>query len=184
MIKRLLAFLMALVLLAVSLSAAAEEAEADAEVIQGPVAKTIDDLNAMLDGGEPVTSMIDTPFYENVTDEATAMAVMESAMDRLGCDDTTKLVPDGVHSTKGGLTYYMFRQKAGDLAVYGGAAKLIVDKNGTAVAAVATIYPNMPDKKNMVWEITAEAAEDRLRGLCGFQARRYRHDDQTGRRPL
>ena len=44
MIKRSLAFLMALVLLAVSLSAAAAEgAEADAEVIKGPVAKTIDE---------------------------------------------------------------------------------------------------------------------------------------------
>ena len=56
MIKRLLAFLMTLVLLTVSLYATAEEgAEADAEAVKGPVAKTMDDLNAMLDGSEPVT---------------------------------------------------------------------------------------------------------------------------------
>ena len=48
MIKRLLALLMVLVLLTVFLSAAAgERVEADAEVVKGPVAKTIDDLNAM-----------------------------------------------------------------------------------------------------------------------------------------
>lgn len=164
MIKRLLAFLMVIVLLPVSLSAAAEKGEdTDAEVINGLVAKTIDDLNAMLDGSEPVTSMVDTPFYENVTDGDTALEALESVMDQLGCDDTTKLVLDSVHSTGDSLTYYLFRQKAGDLAVYGGAAKLIVDKNGTAVAAVATIYPNMPDTKNEVWEITAEEAEDIVR---------------------
>lgn len=160
MIKRLLAFLMVLVLLTVSLSATAGEGvEADAEVVKGPVAKTIDDLNAMLDGGESVTSMIDTPFYENVTDENTALEAMGSVMDQLGCDDTTRLVLDSIRSTEDGMTYYTFRQKVGDLAVYGGAAKLIMDKNGTAVAAVATIFPNMPDTEDVVWEITAEEAE-------------------------
>ena len=49
---------------------------------------------------------------------------------------------------------------AARLPFRGGAAKLIVDKDGTAVAAVATVYPNMPDAEDVVWEITAEEAED------------------------
>ena len=157
--KRLLAFLTALVLLPVSFSLAEE----DTEEIRGPVAKTISELNGMLNGGESVTRMIDTPFYENVTDIGTALEALGSVMDRLGCDDTTRLVPDAVRPTEDGMTYYSFRQKAGDLAVYGGAAKLIVDKNGTAVAAVATVYPNMPDTEDAVWEITEEEAEDIIR---------------------
>ena len=159
MIKRFLAFLTALVLLPVSLSLAEEETE----TVTGPVAKTMDELNAMLDSAESVTTMIDEPFYENVTDEDTALDAMGSVMDRLGCDDTTRLVLDTVRSTEDGLTVYTFRQQAGDLAVYGGVAKLIVDRNGTAVAAVATVFPDMPDTEDAVWEITAEEAEEIIR---------------------
>ena len=162
MIKRFFAFLTVLVLLPFSFSSA-EEAEEEAETFTGPVAKTIEEMNAMLPDSKSVTSMIDTPFYENVKDEDTALEAMGSVMDQLGCDETTMLVLDNVHSTEDGMTYYTFRQKAGDLAIYGGAAKLIVDKNGTAVAAVATVYPNMPDTADAVWEITAEEAEDIIR---------------------
>ena len=159
MIRRLLAFLTALALLPVSLSLAEEETK----VISGPVAKTIDELNAMLDSSDSVTTIIDEPFYENVKDEDTALEAMGSVMDRLGCDDTTRLVLDTVRSTEDDLTVYTFRQQAGDLAVYGGVAKLIVDKNGTAVAAVATVYPNMPDSEDVVWEITEQEAEEIIR---------------------
>ena len=159
MTKRLLAFLTALMMLAVSFSLAEEETE----TFTGPVAKTVEELNAMLSDSESVTTMIDTPFYENVKDEDTAIKAMESVKDRLGCDDTTRLVLDSVQSTEDGMTVYTFRQKAGDLAVYGGVAKLMTDKNGTAVAAIATIYPNMPDTADAVWGITAEEAEDIIR---------------------
>lgn len=159
MIRRFLAFLMVLVLLPVSLSLAEE----GTETITGPVAKTVEELSEMLDCADSVTTMIDEPFYENVKDEDTALEAMGSVMDRLGCDDTTRLVLDNVRSTEDGLTIYSFRQKAGDLAVYGAAAKLIVDKNGTAVGAVATIYPEMPDSENVVWEITEEEAEEIVR---------------------
>ena len=72
MIKRFLAFLAALDLLPVSLS----PAEKATEAITGPVAKTMDELNAMLDSSESVTTMIDEPFYENVRDEDTALDAM------------------------------------------------------------------------------------------------------------
>ena len=137
MIRRFLAFLTALVLLPVSLSLAEEQAEP----VIGPVAKTMDELNAMLDSAEPVTTIIDEPFYENVTDIDTALDAMGSVAERLGCDDTTILDLDTGRSTEDGLTVYTFRQQAGDLAVTGGVAKLIVDKNGTAIGAVATVYP-------------------------------------------
>lgn len=159
MIKRLLALLTALVLLPFSLSLAEEETEA----ISGPVAKTLEELNAMLNSSDSVTTMIDEPFYENVTDENAALDAMGSVMDRLGCDDTTRLILDSIRSTEYDLTVYTFRQQAGDLAVYGGVAKLIVDRNGTAVAAVATIYPNMPDSEDAVWEITEKEAEQIIR---------------------
>lgn len=159
MIRRLLAFLTVLVLLPVSLSLAEKETEA----ITGPVAKTLEELNSMLNSAESVTTMIDEPFYENVTDENVALEAMGSVMDRLGCDDTTMLILDTVRSTEDDLTVYTFRQQAGDLAVYGGVAKLIVDKNGTAVAAVATVFPDMPDSEDAVWEITAEEAEEIIR---------------------
>ena len=123
MLKRLLAFLTALMLLPVSFSAAEEETE----TFTGPVAKTIEEMNSMLSDSQSVTRMIDTPFYENVTDEDTALEAMGSVMDQLGCDDTTRLVLDSVRPTEDGTTCYTFRQKAGDLAVYGAAAKLIVD---------------------------------------------------------
>jgi len=154
--KRLLAFLTVLVLLPVFFSAAEEGTETEA--ISGPVGKTIDEINAMLDGSESITRMIDEPFYENVKDEDAALEAMGSVMDRLGCDDTTRLVLESVRPTEDGMTYYTFKQKAGDLAVYGGAAKLIVNKNGTAVAAVATVYRDMPDTENIVWEITEEGS--------------------------
>ena len=159
--KRLLAFLTVLVLLPVFFSAAEEGTETEA--ISGPVGKTIDEVNAMLDGSESITRMIDEPFYENVKDEDAALEAMGSVMDRLGCDDTTRLVLESVRPTEDGMTYYTFKQKAGDLAVYGGAAKLIVNKNGTAVAAVATVYRDMPDTENIVWEITEEEAEEIVR---------------------
>jgi len=158
-IKRLLAFLTALMLLPVSLSLAEEETK----VITGPVAKTLEELNSMLSSSDSVTTMIDEPFCENVTDEEAALEAMGSVMDQLGCDDTTILILDTVRSTEDDLTVYTFRQQAGDLAVYGGIAKLIVDRNGTAVAAVATVYPNMPDTENVIWEITAEEAEQIIR---------------------
>ena len=135
MIRQSLAFLTALVLLPLSLSLAEEETE----TISGPVAKTVEELNAMLDSADSVTTMIDEPFYENVTDENAALDAMGSVTEQLGCDDTTILVLDTVRSTEDGLTVYTFRQQAGDLAVYGGVAKLIVDKNGTAVAAVTPV---------------------------------------------
>ena len=159
MTRRLLAFLTALVLLPVSFSLAEEETEP----VLGPVAKTMDELDAMLDSADSVTAMIDEPFYENVTDEAAALDAMGSVAEQLGGDDTTVLVLDTIRSTEDGLTVYTFRQQAGDLAVYGGVAKLIVDKNGTAVAAVATIFPDMPDSGDAVWEITVEEAEEIVR---------------------
>ena len=160
MIRRFLAFLTALVLLPLSFSLAEEE---ENKTITGPVAKTVDELNAMLDSSDSVTTMIDEPFYENVKDEDAALEAMGSVMDRLGCDDTTRLVLDTIRPTEDGLTVYTFLQLAGDLAVYGGVAKLIVDKNGTAVGAVATVYPNMPDTTDAVWEITEEEAEEIVR---------------------
>ena len=168
MTKRLLAFLTALVLLPVSLSLAEEGTEA----ISGPVAKTVDELNAMLDSAGSVTTMIDEPFYENVTDEESALDAMGSVMERLGCDDTTRLVLDTVRFTEDALTVYTFRQQAGDLAVFGGVAKLIVDRNGTAVAAVATVFTDMPDTKDVVWEITAEDAEEMIRELTSEDSAR------------
>ena len=158
MFRRIFAILSAIVLLSVSLSVAAEERE-----IAGPVAKTMEELNAMLESSESVTTMIDEPFYENVKDEESVLAAMGSVMDRLGCDDTSRLVLDSVRSTEDGLTVYTFRQHAGDLAVDGGIAKLLVDRNGTAVAAIATIYPNMPNAEDAVWKITAEEAEEIIR---------------------
>ena len=160
MMKRLIALLTVLVLLPVSFAAAEEEED---EPISGPVARSMSELNAMLGSTPSVTGMIDTPFYENVTDEDTATEALNSVTDRLGCDESTRLVPESVRTTEDGMTYYTFRQKAGDLAVYGGAVKLIVDKNGTAVAAVATIYPNMPDTEDVVWEITEGEAEEIIR---------------------
>ena len=80
MTKRLLAFLTALMLLPVSFSAAEEEEE---ETFNGPVAKTVEEMNAMLTDSKSVTGMIDTPFYENVKDEDTALEAMGSVMDRL-----------------------------------------------------------------------------------------------------
>jgi len=96
--KRFLAFLTVLVLLPVSLSLA----EAETEVITGPVAKTVDELDAMLDSSESVTTIIKEPFYENVSNEDTALEAMGSVMDRLGCEDTTRLVLDTVRSTEAG----------------------------------------------------------------------------------
>ena len=162
MIRRILAILTALVLIPVSFSLAEEEETAE---IYGPVAGTLEELNAMLDSGDPVTAMITEPFYENVTDEEAALDAMGSVMDRLGCDDTTRLALDTVRCTEDGLTVYTFRQMAGDIAVYGGVTKLIVDSSGTAVAAVSTVFPDMPDSEGLVWEITEEEAEEIIREL-------------------
>ena len=144
MIKRFLAFLSALVLLPFSLSLAEEETEP----LIGPVTRTMDELNAMLDSGNPVTTMISEPFYENVTDENAALDALGSVMEQLGCDDTTQLVLDTIRPTEDGLTVYTFLQQAGDLAVNGGAAKLIVDSDGTAVVAMQ-MYGEDPEHPDM-----------------------------------
>jgi len=66
-----------LVLLPVSFAAAedkiATEEGTETETVSGPVAKTIDEMNAMLSDSASVTNMIDEPFYENVKDEDTAL---------------------------------------------------------------------------------------------------------------
>lgn len=157
--KRIISLLLALFLLL-----GAAFAEEDVETEDGEL--TLEALGTMLDMTTTVSRVISRPFYENVTDEESATEAMGSIAEELGADETTYLALDSIRPTETGLTYYTFYQvAAGNLPVTGGAAKLVVDADGTAVCAVGTLYPDMPDIDEDEWKITAGEAEEKIREI-------------------
>ncbi len=154
--KKWIALFIALCMLSALLPAFAEDGSQE---LWGPVAHTVDELEAMVSGDEAVTTIITEPFYEGVTDEDQAMEAMDSVLDRLGGDDTTMLMLDSVLEYENGLTYYTFRQIVGDVTVFAASAKLIVDQNGTAVCAVSSLVPGLPAALESAEGITGEEAE-------------------------
>lgn len=92
--------------------------------------------------------LVSTFVGENVTDavvtnEDEAQAAAESLIKRMGGDETTDLVLVNELATETGNTYYIFRQEAGGIMVYGASAKLIVNEGGKVMGLVSAILPDV-----------------------------------------
>lgn len=110
-----------------------------------------------LSGEGLVTGFIGEQFYDKpVVSEDDAIAAAESALGRVGGDETTKLELLEIRPTETGTTYYTFRQQAGDVVVQGAAVKLVVGKDGKVEGLVSSILPNVQLESLEAWEITQE----------------------------
>lgn len=113
------------------------------------------------------TAFIGEKFYDGkIKDQDTALKVVESVIDRIGGDETTKLELFAERPTETGTTYYVFRQRAGDVLVHGASVKLVVNKDGDAVGLISAIMPNIKLDDLEEWSITQEEAEEVVRKQC------------------
>ena len=77
---------------------------------------------------------------------------------------------DSINETEG-LTYYTFRQIVSDVIVQGASVKLIVDANGTAICAVASLKSGLDIQLPEKPELTTEDVErivDKTVGSSGY----------------
>lgn len=134
-------------------------AGADQEAVNAETTKA-------LSGKGVVSTFIGEPFYDGkVTNEDEAIAAVESVMDRIGGDETTRLEINAVRPTETGTTYYTLRQRSGEVLVIGASAKLIVDKDGNAIGLVASILPDVHLPDTDTW-IEQSKAEEAVRQHC------------------
>ncbi len=114
-----------------------------------------------------VNGFIGEEFYDQaVEDEEGATAAVQSVLERLGGDETTKLQLLEIRPTETGTTYYTFRQQAGDVVVHGASVKLVVNKDHKAVGVVSALLPNVKLEDLDSWEISAEQAEKVVADKC------------------
>lgn len=124
---------------------------ADVQTDQGNEVTQVDADAEKQAGAEEVASgkgLVSTFVGENVTDltvtsDEEAEKAIVSLIDRMGGDKTTELGLVGKINTEDGKSYYIFQQESGGLMVYGGAAKLIVNKDGTVAGLVSSILPDV-----------------------------------------
>ena len=105
-----------------------------------------------------VTTVITEPFYEGVTDAESAEEALGTVLAQLGADADTELMLESVYDTED-LCFYTFRQIMKDVVVEGASAKLIADRNGTAVCAVASLVRLADVAVPEAGELSAEEAE-------------------------
>ena len=117
---------------------------------------------------EEITTFLKAPFYDGVIEnEDDALACIQSVITQLGGDENTDLEPTVIRPNEDGVSYYTFRQMAGDVAVYGASVKLIVNADGQAAAVVSSIQPGISDAKMSDWAISDEEAEKIVAETCG-----------------
>lgn len=158
----LLTMLLAAFALASPLAAYGTESSSEAD---SPEAEEVDVYEEPLSPTAPtVSTFIDEEFYDGtVKSPEDALKAVESVIERIGGDETTKLELVTERPVEDGTTYYTFRQQAGDIVVYGASVKLIVDKDGKAIGLVSSVLPDVkaPDKDS--WEVSQEQAEEVVR---------------------
>ncbi len=97
---------------------------------------------------------VDTP----VTDFDTAGTVVDSALDRLGGDERTRLEPWRTLSDACGNRYFVFQQMLDGTTVLGGAVKVITDGSGHMLGLTSSIVSDLPEQEASE-SIGAEEAE-------------------------
>lgn len=140
--------------------AQADDASSDEEAAQAEYARALsaDGIN---------TAFIGEKFYDGkIKDQDAALEAVQSVIDRIGGDETTKVELFAERPTETGTTYYVFRQRAGDVLVYGASVKLVVNKDGEAVGLISALMPNIQLEDLAEWSITQEEAEEVVRKRC------------------
>ena len=113
--------------------------------------------------GSPIT-FIDQPFYEGVIkeDEDAEAAVM-SVIEYLGGTKDTELELRSIRPNEDGDLYYTFQQLEGETVVSASTVKLVVDKDGQAVALISSLTPDIDTDKIKHTGISEEEAEEIVR---------------------
>ncbi len=161
--KRILAILLALMMLLSTIGALGEAAPAkDSSQL------TREDLLA-LNGGSvtihesegKVTFVGGTCTDQPVKTAEDAEAVIHAMETLIGADEHTRFEPWRVLNDTAGNIYYVYQQVLDDILVQGGAAKVITDKDGVMLGFTASVVPGPEDaEKNNTPDITAQQAEE------------------------
>jgi len=118
-------------------------------------------IDSAINGEGAVSSFIGEPFYNGtIEDENDALDAIYAAMEYIGGDGSTELAMPRIMTISEGLTYYTFQQVVGNISVYGGSAKLIVNKNKEAIGLVSSIIPNLEAPSSDTWAIDDIEAEE------------------------
>ena len=113
-----------------------------------------------LAGNGLVTGFIGEQFYdETIETGEQALAATEIVLPRVGGDSTTELELVETRPTETGTTYYVFRQRAGEVVVHGAVVKLVVDKDKHVSGLISAILPNLQIDSLESWEVTGQEAE-------------------------
>ena len=166
MLKRILAVLTALVILA----AAAGSAPAESAETVSPGGLTLRDIESL--NGGPVSIHEDnngritfiggTCTAGPVKSWEDAKAVTDAALPLLGGNRYTSFEPWRVLNDTAGNVYYVFRQVLEDTLVPGGAVKIITDRDGRMIGLTGSVVPvpaESADGAAGVPAVTAEQAE-------------------------
>lgn len=117
-----------------------------------------------LSGEGAVSTFIHEDFYDGkVTDADSALKAIESVKYRIGGDETTKLEIESQNAVEDGLSYYVFRQRAGDMLVHSACVKVVVNKDQKAIGLLSAILPDVKAPELEKWGVTQEQAEDAVR---------------------
>lgn len=116
-----------------------------------------------------MNSFADEDIYEGtITSPEDAQAVVEGLVTKIGGDETTKLELMFVRPTED-HTYYIFRQKAGDVFVHGATVKLVTDKDGKATGLISSIMPAIQLEDLDNWAVSQEDAEKVVLEACASE---------------
>lgn len=145
-------------------SSASESKEtAKTEPAKAPRKSPADWKPEMPADGSPIT-FIDQPFYEGVIEnEEDAVAAVMSVIEYLGGTKDTELELRSIRPNEDGDLYYTFQQLEGETVVYASAIKLVVDKDGQAVALISSLTPDIDTDKIRHTGISEEEAEEIVR---------------------
>ena len=117
-----------------------------------------------LSGEGVVSTFIHEDFFDGkVTDADSALKAIESVKYRIGGDETTKLEIESQNVVEGGLSYYIFKQRAGDMLVHSACVKVIVNKDQKAIGLLSAILPDVKAPELEKWGVTQQQAEDAVR---------------------
>ena len=162
--KRLLGILTAIVMLMTFCFGATAFAESPAgpfltlEAIQA-----LNNNNVVIDINDGhVTFVGGTCTSDKVQSSDAAAKVVENMIPLMGGDSRTTFEPWRTLYDSFGNTYYVFQQVYADTIVQGGAAKVIIDREGNMVGLTCSVVSDLPDEETS-GGISAEDAEQLVR---------------------
>ena len=162
MMKRLIALILAAVLLC---SSACAEAAVSAPVQGNQL--SLEDIAALNSG-------MSTAYFQNgqltfldgactsdpIKSMEDASLVLDSMLCLLGGDEDTHFEPWRVLNDSFGNVYYVFQQTYADMIVLGGAVKIITGADGKMLGLTGSVTADLPDVDEAEGQVTAEQAEE------------------------